>query len=60
MVNNKNKYRNAWRLLNAKYLTYKAGKINIYELINWYERSEEIIGNINFNYSSVKNGDKND
>jgi len=60
MVNNKNKYRNAWRLLNAKYLTYNAGKININELINWYEQSEEIIGNINFYYSSVKHEEKND
>jgi len=53
MVANRNKYRNAWRLLNSKYLLFQAGYIDLQELLHYYERAEEMIGNLNFSYNHV-------
>ena len=41
-----NQFRNAWRLLKAKYLLYKVGGTTIEELVRTYEKAEEVVGDV--------------
>jgi hypothetical protein len=51
IVQRKNAFRHAWRVLSNAYLKFKAKEINELELINVYKECELSIGNVKINLS---------
>lgn len=52
LVANASNARNAWRSLNAALMLYTAGSISIQQLIEQYQKGENQLGNVSFNYGA--------
>jgi hypothetical protein len=57
LVSNSGNARNAWRSLNAALMMYRAGAISIEQLIEQYQKGEDMMGNFTFNYGTSTNRD---